>query len=94
LLAPSNAFLCQGNDVGTQYRSGIYYYTAEQEKLARESLAAKQKEWKDTIVTEILPRSTTSSTSRRAGSPPRRAAVIPSAATADAPPTPSQHRTP
>jgi len=45
----------QGNDVGTQYRSGIYYYTAEQEKLARESLAAKQKGWKDTIVTEILP---------------------------------------
>ncbi|CAL5031400.1 unnamed protein product [Urochloa decumbens] len=45
----------QGNDVGTQYRSGIYYYTAEQEKLARESLAEKQQEWKDTIVTEILP---------------------------------------
>ncbi|CAD6263313.1 unnamed protein product [Miscanthus lutarioriparius] len=45
----------QGNDVGTQYRSGIYYYTPEQEKLARESLAAKQKEWKDTIVTEVLP---------------------------------------
>jgi peptide-methionine (S)-S-oxide reductase len=45
----------QGNDVGTQYRSGIYYYTPEQERLARESLAAKQKEWKETIVTEILP---------------------------------------
>uniref|UniRef100_A0A0D9W6B6 peptide-methionine (S)-S-oxide reductase n=1 Tax=Leersia perrieri TaxID=77586 RepID=A0A0D9W6B6_9ORYZ len=46
----------QGNDVGTQYRSGIYYYTAEQEKAAKESLAEKQKEWKDKkIVTEILP---------------------------------------
>ncbi|XP_062225945.1 peptide methionine sulfoxide reductase A2-1 [Phragmites australis] len=45
----------QGNDVGTQYRSGIYYYTAEQEKLAQESLAAKQNEWKETIVTEVLP---------------------------------------
>ncbi|OEL32512.1 Peptide methionine sulfoxide reductase A2-1 [Dichanthelium oligosanthes] len=45
----------QGNDVGTQYRSGIYYYTAEQEKQARESLEQKQKEWKETIVTEILP---------------------------------------
>ncbi|NP_001150352.1 peptide-methionine (S)-S-oxide reductase [Zea mays] len=45
----------QGNDVGTQYRSGIYYYTAEQETLARESLAAKQKEWQDAIVTEVLP---------------------------------------
>ena len=38
----------QGKDVGTQY-------TAEQERLARESLAEKQKEWKDAIVTEVLP---------------------------------------
>ncbi|KAL5214231.1 hypothetical protein ABZP36_003383 [Zizania latifolia] len=45
----------QGKDVGTQYRSGIYYYTAEQEKAARESLAEKQKEWEEKIVTEILP---------------------------------------
>ncbi|KAL5216935.1 hypothetical protein ABZP36_008336 [Zizania latifolia] len=45
----------QGNDVGTQYRSGIYYYTAEQERAARVSLAEKQKEWKEKIVTEILP---------------------------------------
>ncbi|KAL6652509.1 hypothetical protein ACP70R_011434 [Stipagrostis hirtigluma subsp. patula] len=40
---------------GTQYRSGIYYYTAEQEKLARESLPEQQKKWEDKIVTEILP---------------------------------------
>jgi methionine-S-sulfoxide reductase len=45
----------QGNDVGTQYRSGIYYYTAEQETQARESLAQKQREWKEKIVTELLP---------------------------------------
>ncbi|XP_015691503.2 peptide methionine sulfoxide reductase A2-1 [Oryza brachyantha] len=45
----------QGNDVGTQYRSGIYYYTAEQEKAARGSRAEKQKEWKEKIVTEVLP---------------------------------------
>ena len=45
----------QGKDVRTQYRTGIYYYTAEQERLARESLAEKQKEWKDAIVTEVLP---------------------------------------
>ncbi|XP_003579990.1 peptide methionine sulfoxide reductase A2-1 [Brachypodium distachyon] len=45
----------QGNDVGTQYRSGIYYYTAEQEKEARESLEEKQREWKEQIVTELLP---------------------------------------
>uniref|UniRef100_A0A7N0TJ95 peptide-methionine (S)-S-oxide reductase n=1 Tax=Kalanchoe fedtschenkoi TaxID=63787 RepID=A0A7N0TJ95_KALFE len=46
----------QGGDVGTQYRSGIYYYSQEQERLAKESLAAKQNELKDQkIVTEILP---------------------------------------
>ncbi|TVU15514.1 hypothetical protein EJB05_39038 [Eragrostis curvula] len=45
----------QGNEVGTQYRSGIYYYTAEQEAQARESLVEQQKKWEDKIVTEILP---------------------------------------
>ncbi|CAL5068523.1 unnamed protein product [Urochloa decumbens] len=45
----------QGEGVGTQYRTGIYYYTAEQERLARESLAEEQKKWEDEIVTEILP---------------------------------------
>ncbi|KAG5523031.1 hypothetical protein RHGRI_034997 [Rhododendron griersonianum] len=43
-------------DVGTQYRSGIYYYNQEQARLAQETMEAKQKELKDkTIVTEILP---------------------------------------
>ncbi|XP_054797963.1 peptide methionine sulfoxide reductase A1-like isoform X2 [Prosopis cineraria] len=45
----------QGNDVGTQYRSGIYYYTEEQEKAARESLEQRQKRLSRKIVTEILP---------------------------------------
>ncbi|KAI4326750.1 hypothetical protein MLD38_032029 [Melastoma candidum] len=46
----------QGGDVGTQYRSGIYYYNKNQEILARESLEAKQAEYGDRkIVTEILP---------------------------------------
>ncbi|XP_008805114.2 peptide methionine sulfoxide reductase-like [Phoenix dactylifera] len=46
----------QGNDVGTQYRSGIYYYNEAQAKNARESLEEKEKEIKDRkIVTEILP---------------------------------------
>nr|CAB3500136.1 unnamed protein product [Digitaria exilis] len=45
----------QGNDVGTQYRSGIYYYTPEQEKTARESLEKQQKLLNRKIVTEILP---------------------------------------
>ena len=42
--------------MGTQYRSGIYYYNEEQDRLANESLEAKQRELNDKkIVTEILP---------------------------------------
>lgn len=49
----------QGNDVGTQYRSGIYVYSQEDKKLAQESLAAYQQALKsaaikDEITTEIL----------------------------------------
>nr|XP_017238154.1 PREDICTED: peptide methionine sulfoxide reductase A3-like [Daucus carota subsp. sativus] len=45
----------QGGDVGTQYRSGIYYYTPEQEKEALESMERQQKLLNRKIVTEILP---------------------------------------
>ncbi|EOA19464.1 hypothetical protein CARUB_v10001919mg [Capsella rubella] len=45
----------QGKLVGAQYRSGIYFYTPEQEKLARESLEKQQTKLEDKIVTEILP---------------------------------------
>ncbi|XP_019223354.1 PREDICTED: peptide methionine sulfoxide reductase A1-like [Nicotiana attenuata] len=45
----------QGNDVGTQYRSGIYFYTPEQEKAALESRDKQQKILNRNIVTEILP---------------------------------------
>ncbi|XP_047313006.1 peptide methionine sulfoxide reductase-like [Impatiens glandulifera] len=45
----------QGNDVGTQYRSGIYYYNEDQANLARQSKEAKQEEVEINIVTEILP---------------------------------------
>ncbi|KAI0500275.1 hypothetical protein KFK09_018485 [Dendrobium nobile] len=45
----------QGNDVGTQYRSGIYYYTPEQEKAAKDSLDRHQTTLGRKIVTEILP---------------------------------------
>jgi peptide-methionine (S)-S-oxide reductase len=48
----------QGNDVGTQYRSGIYTYSAEQKKKAEASLAMFQKELAKSgmgaITTEIL----------------------------------------
>jgi peptide-methionine (S)-S-oxide reductase len=47
----------QGNDVGTQYRSGIYYQNDEQKRIAlavKESLE-KAHTYKDPIVTEIVP---------------------------------------
>ncbi|AFZ37060.1 Peptide methionine sulfoxide reductase msrA [Stanieria cyanosphaera PCC 7437] len=48
----------QGNDVGTQYRSGIYVYDQTQRKLAEASLEAYQKELTQAgygeITTEIL----------------------------------------
>lgn len=37
------------------YRSGIYFYNSEQEKLARESLERHQRQVDRKIVTEILP---------------------------------------
>ncbi len=47
----------QGNDVGTQYRSVIFYSSAEQKRIAEESLANVQKsgEFASAIVTEIQP---------------------------------------
>ena len=48
----------QGNDVGTQYRSGIYAFTPEQRKAAEASKAMYEKELKarrfDAITTEIV----------------------------------------
>lgn len=49
----------QGNDVGTQYRSGIYIYSEEQLSAARNSLKAYQQALtaagRGTISSEILP---------------------------------------
>ncbi|KAF8079467.1 hypothetical protein N665_1026s0024 [Sinapis alba] len=45
---------CHNKNVGTQHRSGIYYYTPDQEKVAHESLARKQQQRKGKIMTEIL----------------------------------------
>jgi peptide-methionine (S)-S-oxide reductase len=47
----------QGNDVGTQYRSGIYYHTDEQKQIALASKAALEHSgtYKNLVVTEIAP---------------------------------------
>jgi peptide-methionine (S)-S-oxide reductase len=47
----------QGNDVGTQYRSAIYYHSPEQERTAREAIEQLHRDgtWDDPIVTEVTP---------------------------------------
>lgn len=47
----------QGNDSGTQYRSGIYTHSDEQARLARETIAHLTTEqlWPKPIVTEVVP---------------------------------------
>jgi peptide-methionine (S)-S-oxide reductase len=45
----------QGNDVGTQYRSGIYFENAEHERVAREVLDEANTEHKGRVVTELKP---------------------------------------
>jgi len=45
----------QGNDVGTQYRSGIYFHTPQQEQLAREVMAEVNALHRGKLVTELLP---------------------------------------
>jgi len=47
----------QGPDWGSQYRSAIFYFNAEQERAARESLARQDASgrFRQPIVTEIVP---------------------------------------
>jgi len=47
----------QGGDVGTQYRSAVFFHSPEQERTAREVIAALEAErvWDDPIVTEVTP---------------------------------------
>ncbi len=45
----------QGNDVGTQYRSAIYYHTPEQQQIAQQKIneLGSAGLWRDPIVTEV-----------------------------------------
>lgn len=47
----------QGADVGTQYRSAIYYHSAEQERTAREVIVELERDqvFDSPIVTEVAP---------------------------------------
>ncbi|MGC1711031.1 MAG: peptide-methionine (S)-S-oxide reductase, partial [Methyloceanibacter sp.] len=49
----------QGNDVGTQYRSGIYYFTEEQKRAAEAAEGSYEQALKarglGAVTTEILP---------------------------------------
>jgi peptide-methionine (S)-S-oxide reductase len=47
----------QGNDVGTQYRSAIFYHSPEQKKIAQEIIAELTKDqfFNHPIVTEVTP---------------------------------------
>lgn len=47
----------QGPDVGTQYRSAIFYHGPEQERVAREVIADLERQgvWDSPIVTEVTP---------------------------------------
>jgi peptide-methionine (S)-S-oxide reductase len=45
----------QGNDVGTQYRSVIFYHSPEQQETARQVIACMASVWDAPIVTELSP---------------------------------------
>jgi peptide-methionine (S)-S-oxide reductase len=45
----------QGNDVGTQYRSAIYYHSPEQQEMAKHVIAEMANVWDAELVTELTP---------------------------------------
>ena len=51
---------CQGNDVGTQYRSAIFYHSPEQKAAAEQKIAELNGShlWSDPIVTSVTPAET------------------------------------
>ena len=53
----AGSFIRQGNDVGTSYRSGIYYTSEDQRRVAEHMIAEVNASglWPDKVVTEIRP---------------------------------------
>jgi peptide-methionine (S)-S-oxide reductase len=47
----------QGNDVGTQYRSAVFYHDKEQQEITKKTIEIgdKSQAWENPIVTEIVP---------------------------------------
>ncbi|MFA5634454.1 MAG: peptide-methionine (S)-S-oxide reductase MsrA [Anaerovoracaceae bacterium] len=45
----------QGNDVGSQYRTGIYYVDSEDEFVAQSAVEKLQKDFRDPIAVEVVP---------------------------------------
>lgn len=43
----------QGGDIGTQYRTGVYYIHNEDEVIIKEALIALQKDYEDKVVVEV-----------------------------------------
>ena len=44
----------QGRDYGKQYRTGVYFHSAEQEKIARERFEEVKGNYKRPIATELM----------------------------------------
>lgn len=45
----------QGNDIGPQYRSAMFYFDDEQKEMLEAALERAKEHWNDSIVTEITP---------------------------------------
>ena len=45
----------QGNDVGTQYRTGIYYVNEDDKALVEKVLSTEQQKWEAPLVVEVQP---------------------------------------
>jgi peptide-methionine (S)-S-oxide reductase len=45
----------QGNDIGTQYRSVVFYHTPEQHEIAKQVMAEMASVWDAPLVTELSP---------------------------------------